>query len=111
MIGVAIFTIIASTQMRVSASAASELVVRSNGVVVERADLGENRQIRVMGPLGPTIIDIRNRRARIAADPGRQQVCVRQGWLEHAGDIALCLPNRIAIEIAGGVPRYDSLNY
>lgn len=111
MIGAALVAIVATAQMRPAASAASELVVRSNGVVIERARLGEDRKIIVVGPLGPTVIEIQNRRARIAADPGRQQICVRQGWLEHAGDVALCLPNRIAIELIGAAPVYDSLNY
>lgn len=97
--------------MRGAASAPSELIVRSNGAVVARASLAEDRQFSVMGPLGATVIAIQKRRARIVQDPGRQRICVRQGWLEHAGDIALCLPNRIAIELVGAAPRYDSLNY
>lgn len=97
--------------MRGSVSTASELIVRSNGVIIERAGLAEDRKITVTGPLGATVIAIDKRRARIVQDPGGQQICVRQGWLEHAGDIALCLPNRIAIELAGAASRYDSLNY
>lgn len=111
MVAAAIVVIVASTQVRGPTAAATALLVRSNGVIVARADLATDRQFSVIGPLGPTVIAIHNRRARIVEDPGRQQICVRQGWLEHAGDIALCLPNRIAVEMVGAAPRYDSLNY
>jgi hypothetical protein len=56
-------------------------------------------------------VEVSKHRARIAADPSPRQHCVKQGWLERAGEIALCLPNQVSIEIAGGVKRYDSLNY
>lgn len=111
MIGIAILVLVASTQIRGPAGAATTLIVRSNGVIVERIDLAEDRRFSVAGPLGATVVAIHERRARIIADPGRQQICVRQGWLEHAGDTALCLPNRITIELVGAAPRYDSLNY
>jgi len=56
-------------------------------------------------------IEIHNRRARLAEDPSPRQYCVRQGWLERSGEIAICLPNEVSVELTGGVKRYDSLNY
>ncbi|MEQ1673721.1 MAG: NusG domain II-containing protein, partial [Candidatus Nitrotoga sp.] len=37
--------------------------------------------------------------------------CVQQGWLKQAGEIALCLPNQVSVELSNGKSSYDSLNY
>jgi hypothetical protein len=92
-------------------SAGDTLIVRTRGSVFSEIDLRRDRKVSVPGRLGVSIVEISKRRARIAADPSPRQYCVKQGWLERAGEIALCLPNQVSIEIAGGVKRYDSLNY
>lgn len=87
------------------------LVVRSKGAVVAELSLLRNRTLAIDGPLGATVVEVQNQRARIASDPSPKQYCVRQGWLQHAGEIALCLPNQVSIEIAASQNRVDSLNY
>ena len=87
------------------------LVVRSKGAVVAELSLLRNRTLAIDGPLGATVVEVQNQRARIARDPSPKQYCVRQGWLQHAGEIALCLPNQVSIEIAASQNRVDSLNY
>lgn len=87
------------------------LVVRSKGAVVSELSLLRNRTLAIDGPLGATVVEVQNQRARIARDPSPKQYCVRQGWLQHAGEIALCLPNQVSIEIAASQNRVDSLNY
>ena len=73
--------------------------------------LSRDQQIEVPGPLGTSVIAIRQRKARIVSDPSPRQYCVRQGWLQQAGEIALCLPNQVSVELAGSTKKYDSLNY
>lgn len=87
------------------------VVIRSGGKVVAEADLDRDREIDVAGPLGTTVVRIESRRVRIASDPGPRQYCVKQGWLQHAGEAALCLPNQVAVELAGSGKPYDSLSY
>ena len=91
--------------------AADKAVIRSGGKVFREAPLSRNQVIEVPGPLGISRISIHNRQARIAADPSPRQYCVRQGWLKQAGEIAVCLPNQVSVELSGGSKRYDSLNY
>lgn len=91
--------------------AGSTLVIRSKGEVVSELSLARNRTLSIDGPLGATIVEVHNQRARIASDPSPKQYCVRQGWLQKAGEIALCLPNQVSIEIASSENRVDSLNY
>lgn len=94
-----------------SGDLADKAVIRSGGKVFREVTLSKDQQIEVPGPLGISIIAIQNRRVRIASDPSPRQYCVRQGWLQQAGEVALCLPNQVSVELTGSHKRYDSLNY
>ena len=91
--------------------AADKAVIRSGGKIFTIVPLSRDQTIEVPGPLGISRIAIHNLQARIAADPSPRQYCVRQGWLKQAGEIAVCLPNQVSVELSGGRKRYDSLNY
>jgi hypothetical protein len=94
-----------------SGELADKAMIRSGGKVFLEVPLSRDRQIEVPGPLGISVIAIQNRKARIISDPSPRQYCVRQGWLQQAGEIALCLPNQVSVELIGSHKRYDSLNY
>ncbi len=94
-----------------SGDLADKAIIRSGGKIFREVPLSRDQQIEVPGPLGVSIISIQNRKARIASDPSPRQYCVRQGWLQQAGEIALCLPNQVSVELAGSRKKYDSLNY
>lgn len=86
-------------------------IVRAGGQVVAEVGLDTPRRILAQGPLGVSVIEIEPGRARVAADPGPRQYCVKQGWLTRAGDAALCLPNQVSVELAGATRRFDSIAY
>lgn len=90
---------------------ADKAVIRSGGKIFRIVPLSRNQQIEVPGPLGISLIAIHDRRVRIASDPSPRQYCVRQGWLKNSGEISLCLPNQVSVELTGGDKRYDSLSY
>ncbi|MDR2195906.1 MAG: NusG domain II-containing protein [Gallionellaceae bacterium] len=91
--------------------AADKAVIRSGGKIFREASLATNQTIDVPGPLGVTHIAITDRRVRVASDPSPRQYCVRQGWIAQAGEIAICLPNQVSVELRGRQRNYDSLNY
>lgn len=84
------------------------VLIKQEGRVFLQTTPRLDREVAVPGPLGVTLVEIRGGRVRVKADPGPQQVCVKQGWL-MPGEIAICLPNRVSVE--RGVVRYDSLGY
>lgn len=86
-------------------------IIRRNGEIYSEVDLARDRQIDVPGPLGLTEIIVDQRRIRVRSDPGPRQYCVRQGWLARPGEIAICAPNQVSVEILGGRRSYDSLSY
>ena len=85
--------------------------IRARGEVVARLALNRAQTVEVPGPLGLTRIEIQPGRARVAADPGPRQYCVRQGWLSRAGAVAICAPTEVTLALTGGRADYDSLNY
>ena len=93
------------------AGVAEKAIVRRGGDVFSELDLSRNRRIDVPGPLGITTVVVDKRRVRVAADPGPRQYCVRQGWLSRPGEIAICAPNQISVEVQGSGRTYDSLSY
>ena len=90
---------------------ADRAIIRQNGQVFADVDLRARRQLEVPGPLGQTLIAIEPGRARVLADPGPRQYCVRQGWLMRQGEIAICAPNRVSLQITGRTKVYDSISY
>lgn len=90
---------------------ADKAVIRREGQVFAEVDLHARKNLEIPGPLGTTLIAIEPGRARVVADPGPRQYCVRQGWLSRPGEIAICAPNRVSLQITGRTKAYDSLNY
>ena len=90
---------------------AERVIIRADGKVFAEVDLALRKTIMVPGPLGNTIIAIEPGRARVLADPGPRQYCVLQGWLSRSGDVALCAPNRVSLQIFGRNAAFDSLAY
>lgn len=90
---------------------AERAVLRLDGRVVAEYPLDQPRRVQVTGPLGTTVVEIQPGRARVLADPGPRQYCVKQGWLTRANAVAICAPNHVSLSLAGRDPAYDSLNY
>jgi hypothetical protein len=91
---------------------ATRVRIYQDGQVYAELDLMAAKTLRVAGPLGETVVEVTAGKARIAADPSPRQYCVQAGWLQQAGQSAICLPNRTSIELVGHQPRaYDSLSY
>jgi hypothetical protein len=85
--------------------------IRAGGAVFARVGLDRAQVLEVPGPLGTTRVEIQPGRARVAADPGPRQYCVRQGWLTRAGAVAICAPNQVSLALTGGRADYDTLHY
>jgi hypothetical protein len=94
-----------------SGGAADKAVIRAGGKIFREVPLSRDQQFEVPGPLGISIITIEKNKARITSDPSPRQYCVHQGWLKQSGEIAICLPNQVSVELTGGAKKYDSLNY
>lgn len=90
---------------------AAKLQIRQGDKVFATFSLNQDRTIDVAGPLGNSRIVIQQGTARFLESPCSNQYCVHQGWLSHVGQAAICLPNRVSLELLGADKPYDSLNY
>ncbi len=76
-------------------------VISQNQKVIERIDLDtvtEPREIKLAGKYNE-IIAVEKGRIRFKQADCPDKICVNTGWLNHPGDIAVCLPNRAVIKI------------
>ena len=90
---------------------ASKLKIRQGDKVIGTYDLNQTRELHINGPLGESIIAINGGQVRFKQSPCPGQYCIHQGWLSHAGQVAICLPNQISLQLMGSKTQYDSLNY
>ena len=90
---------------------AAKVQIRIGDKIYATYSLNQQREIHVHGKLGDAVISISQGKARFAKSPCNTQYCVHQGWLTHAGQAAICLPNQISLELLGDTKPYDSLNY
>jgi hypothetical protein len=90
---------------------ASKLRIRQGDKIIGAYDLNQSRELRIKGPIGVATIIINQGKVRFKQSPCHNQYCVHQGWLSLAGQVAICLPNQISLQLIGAQNTYDSLNY
>jgi hypothetical protein len=90
---------------------ASKLKIRQGDKIIGTYDLNQTRELKITGPEGETLISINQGKVRFKQSPCHNQYCVHQGWLSRAGQVSICLPNQISLQLMGAKSAYDSLNY
>jgi len=91
--------------------AATKIRIRAGDHVFATLSLNQSRTLEVPGPLGISRIVIDHGQVRFESSPCHNQYCVHQGWMKHAGQVAVCLPNQVSVELLGSRKNYDSINY
>jgi len=76
-------------------------LVRVGDALVARLPLGEDRDLVVEGRLGETEIEVQDGRVRVVRSPGPWKLCIKRGWISRPGEMLICLPNRVTVEIPG----------
>lgn len=109
--GAALAAVAASFPLLWRGGPAEKAVVKRDGAVVAELPLNISKRIEVQGALGTSVIEVQPGRARVLADPGPRQYCVKQGWLSQANAVAICAPNHVTLALVGRSSGYDSLNY
>lgn len=63
--------------------------------------LSQDREILVPGPLGETLVEIKDEQVRFVSSPCRDKICVYASFLSRRGQWAACLPNGVFVTITG----------
>lgn len=93
-----------------SQQTAQKVQIKQGKHVLGTYSLNQHKHIVVNGPAGQSVIEIQDGKARFAHAPCHNQYCVHQGWLKHAGQLAVCLPNQVSVQLLGE-KSFDSLSY
>jgi len=75
----------------------------------EHYSLDQRKLLKVPGPLGNTTIVIQDGQAWIQDSPCREKICIKMGKIKRPGEQAVCLPNRVIIEIEGNRKSVDAV--
>jgi hypothetical protein len=79
---------------------ASQVMIQGGGRVwVFPLDAAET--LTVPGPLGDTVVEIRNHQARVLSSPCANQSCVAAGHIRTGRQWVACLPNNVFVVIEG----------
>ena len=82
-------------------SVGQTVVVEQDGSVVARRPMAVEDTLRVAGPLGVTTIEIAKGRARVLDSPCPHRLCVKAGAIGKAGELVVCVPNRVVVRVEG----------
>jgi len=63
--------------------------------------ISEDRDITISGPIGDTNLRISENRVWITEAPCPHKICKKMGKIGRAGEIIVCIPNKIFIEVEG----------
>ena len=74
----------------------------------ERVELTDSTD-RTIDLDGHNVIVLSGRTATMQSADCRDQVCVRTGTLTRAGQVAVCLPNRVVLRITGETSEIDAI--
>lgn len=102
LIAVLLVAIAASTlSVRFLAGEGSAVLIQQDGATVYTMDLREHRTVTLQGRLGPVVVETMNGRVAVTRASCPNHICVRTGWRSRAGEVIVCVPNKIVVRITG----------
>jgi hypothetical protein len=61
--------------------------------------LGEDQVVTVEGPLGSSVVEVKDGKVHMKDSPCPRKICVNQGWTDRGA--ITCLPNNVMIIVHG----------
>ena len=84
------------------------VAVHHKGKLLEKVGLEKDTMVVLRD--GRMKVEVKDSKVRVAWSDCPNQICVNTGWIKTAGDIIVCVPNEVLIEIeATDVPALDAV--
>ena len=80
------------------------VVVAVDGQEQGRYPLWEDRAVTVGNEAAYNVLEIANGQAAVREANCGDHTCVRTGAISREGEVIVCLPHRLTVEIQGGAP-------
>ena len=80
------------------------VIVQIDGKIVMELPLSEDTQIVLGEGARTNTLIIAGGKAQVVEASCPDQICVRQGAVQYAGESIVCLPHRLVITVRGGAP-------
>lgn len=73
--------------------------------------LAQTQTLSIMGELGNSTFEVKQGQIRFSDSPCKAKYCVHRGWLKYSGEVMACLPNKVFVQLTGGIKKFDSINF
>ncbi|PIV55626.1 hypothetical protein COY52_08645 [Candidatus Desantisbacteria bacterium CG_4_10_14_0_8_um_filter_48_22] len=91
---------------------AERAIVSQNGARIAEISLKEDGVKDLPVTTGKMKYEVRQGRVRILESDCPRKMCMHQNWIGGTGQVIVCLPNKVIMEIEGGTnTRYDILSH
>ncbi|PJA25419.1 MAG: hypothetical protein COX57_03235 [Alphaproteobacteria bacterium CG_4_10_14_0_2_um_filter_63_37] len=107
---VAACLVVVAVSWVVSMPVGAAVEVSVGGKVVQTLSLAAPRALDIPGPLGDSEIEVASGRARFVDGPCQHKLCVRQGWVNRVGSLAVCIPNQVMLRVLGDPDDPDAID-
>ncbi|MDI6601178.1 MAG: NusG domain II-containing protein [Thermoanaerobacteraceae bacterium] len=86
--------------------------IEVDGKLYEALPLDQDKTVTVhVDGDGYNVVEIKDGRVRISDANCPDRLCVRQGWINEAGENIICLPHRVVVRIPGRMKNVDQVTY
>lgn len=75
----------------------TKISVYHNGKLKKHLKLTEDQEIILLD--GKMVVEIKGKKVRVKKSECPRQLCVKTGWIQHTGEVIICVPFKTVIEI------------
>lgn len=82
-------------------------VIRSDGDIIMDIPLSEDGVYYPVGMEYPVTVTVSGGKIAVTESECTTKICVHTGYIGAVGEMIVCLPNKMTVEIVGGESEYD----
>ena len=83
--------------------------IEVDGREFANVSLRDDQTLLVPGPLGNTTVVVHQHEVFVQESPCRAKICVKMGHVSQAGQMVVCVPNKVSIRVLG--KKWEQLPY
>lgn len=89
------------------------VIIQVDGKEYKRIKYNESVQedIKIDTKFGHNVVSIRNNKVSMIESNCRDKLCIKQGSISRPGEVIICLPNRLLVEIQSENNEIDTINH